>query len=114
MNTKIIINLQVEGMHSWPEAKTIMPQMSFLSSPHRHIFYIECQKSVNHWDRDIEIIDFKRKVISFLDSFYEEEINMLNFENYSCEKLGELILKEFDCDSVKVLEDNENGAIVTK
>ena len=30
----------------------------------------------------------------------------------SCESIAELIAKEFKCSMVKVLEDNENGAII--
>lgn len=114
MRKVINVKLTIEGMHNWPEASEVFPQMSFLSYPHRHLFYIEAEKSVEGWNRDIEIIDFKRKIYNYLLSFFDEELNMCNFNNYSCEKLAELILIEFDCDKVKVTEDDENGATVYK
>lgn len=113
MRTHIVVKLQVEGLHNWPEAKEVMPQMDFLSYPHRHLFYIEAVKEVGDWNREIEIIDFKRKIDRWLyETFYDYDKQILDFEYLSCEKLACFILKHFNCTQVSVLEDNENGAIV--
>ena len=60
--TNIIVKLQIEGLHNWPEARQILPEMGFLSDMHRHMFWISVQKKVTHDDRDIEIIQFKRQI----------------------------------------------------
>jgi hypothetical protein len=114
-NTKIIVRFQVEGLHCWPEAEALAPQVAFLSSPHRHIFHIEAKKTVTHDDRDIEIIMFKREMQDYLSrNFFNEEGNMCDFESRSCEMLANDLLEAFDLDECTVLEDNENGAVVTK
>jgi len=59
----IIVKLQVEGFHYWPEA---FEKVSYLKELHRHIFHIECHKNVSHADREIEIIEFKRSILMYL------------------------------------------------
>ena len=115
--TNIIVNLQLEGFHNWPQAKEIFPQMAFLSERHRHIFHFKLVKRVNHDDRDIEIIYFKREVIEYLLNKYGIKGDFINrqtceFENRSCEMLADELLNQFECEYVSVLEDNENGAEV--
>ncbi len=111
--TNIIVKLQVEGFHCWPDAKTVVPEMAFLSDRHRHIFHIECRKEVTHDDRDIEIILFKRSILQYLKSNYSDPKKVLTiceFGPKSCEMLASELLKEFNLDYCSVLEDNENGA----
>lgn len=62
---------------------------------------------MTHSDRDVEIILFKREVLRHLRSTFNGEFN-----NWSCEMLAEHLLNEYECCSVEVLEDNENGAKV--
>lgn len=110
MTTTIIVKLQYEAIHNWPGVAEAMPDKThihFLKYPHRHIFYITLEKVVLHDDRHIEIIDFKQKVLRHLESKFKG-----NFEHRSCEMIGQHLLTEFDCRSVEVLEDNENGAKV--
>lgn len=120
MTTNIIVNLQVEALHNWPDAKDIFPEVGFLSYPHRHIFHIQCKKKVNHDDRDIEIIMFKRNILEYLvekykDSYVESyHYHTLNFGSKSCEMLAKELLFKFDLEYCSVLEDNENGAEVIK
>jgi len=114
INTNIIVKLQIEGFHNWPDAKTIVPEMAFLSDRHRHIFHIECRKKVNHDDRDIEIIMFKRQVIQYLSKVYGSIIGGCEFGAKSCEQLAAELMMEFKLEYCSVLEDNENGAEVIK
>lgn len=110
MTTTIIVKLQYEALHNWPGVAEAMPEkkhIHFLQYPHRHIFHITLEKIVLHNDRDIEIIDFKQKVLKYLQETFQG-----NLENRSCEMLAEILLQHFDCISVEVLEDNENGAKV--
>ena len=103
----IIVKLQYEGVHRWIDCN--LDEVHYLTYPHRHIFFITIEKEVSHNDRDIEIILFKRKVYEYLTKKYNHK-----FGNRSCEDIAEDILNQFDCKSVEVLEDNENGAKIIK
>lgn len=114
MRTFIIVQLRIEGLHHWPDAASIEPDVAFLAHPHRHEFHIKLRKQVNHDDRDIEIIMFKREVEMYLmDNFYDENWNMCDFDTLSCEQIAYRLLMHFDCEEVEVLEDGENGAVVS-
>lgn len=115
MTTSIVITLQVEGLHNWPEARTAIPEMGFLSDLHRHIFHIKAVKKVNHNDRDVEIIMFKREVQDYFKrNFFNEDLQICNFGSRSCEMLAQDLMEAYDLDQCEVLEDNENGALVRK
>lgn len=109
--TNIIISFQVEGFHCWPDAPK---EVAFLRDNHRHMFWIEAEKEVKHDDRDIEIIMFKREIQAKLLFKYGGNNGELILGSKSCEMLAKEILEEFDCERVKVTEDNENGAVVYK
>ena len=109
MQTLIEVNLQHEALHSWPEAKDKLPDVAFLSNEHRHMFHITLQKKVEHNDRDVEIIMFKHEVANYLNTEH-----MGHFGRMSCEDIATELMTRFDCEMVKVLEDGENGALVTK
>lgn len=112
--TTIIVNLQIEALHCWPGAQHILPEVGFLSNPHRHIFHIECEKEVTHDDRDIEIIMFKKEIINYLYRVSAVSLGgILDFGAKSCEMIAKDLVENFDLASCKVLEDGENGARVT-
>ena len=113
MRKYIVVKLQVEGLHNWPEAREVLPEMGFLSDKHRHMFHIKMIKEVLHNDRDIEIIQFKRKVQNDLNLlFYDNAVGCIDFGRRSCEDLAELLIKNYDLTCAEVLEDGENGAII--
>lgn len=113
MKTYVIVRLQIEGLHNWPAAKEVFPEVGFLSDPHRHMFHIEAKKEVFHDDRDVEFIMFKRDLEKYLINRYHDGLLCLcNFENRSCEMIAKELLEQFNCKSVTVWEDLENGAIV--
>lgn len=113
MKTEIFVTLQVEGMHYWPGAAEYSPAVSFLASPHRHIFHITAYKIVKHNDRDVEFILWKRLILNHLrDTYGVPENDMLYFGRMSCEDIAVEICSQFKCSKVIVSEDNENGAIV--
>jgi len=115
MQTNIIVTLQVEGLHCWPDAKIFLPQVSYLSDLHRHIFYITLKKRVFHDDRDVEFINFKHLVLDYLKEKYFDEYTKCHlFEHLSCEMLANELLNEFNCLYCSVMEDNENGAEIIK
>ena len=110
----IKIKLQVEGLHNWPQAAEVFPDVGFLSYPHRHIFYITLTKQVTHNDRHIEIIRFKREILGYLKNKYSNGEQYLDFGRKSCEDIAEELLTQFNLNTVEVLEDDENGAILTR
>ena len=68
---KIWVTFQREGIHRYPAAATDPNlatgdeyDVSFLASPHRHIFHFRVWIDVFHNDRDIEFIQFKRWLLS--------------------------------------------------
>jgi hypothetical protein len=114
MTTNIIVKLQYEALHNWPGVVNVLPDkpwIHMLKDKHRHIFHITLEKQVTHSDRDVEIILFKQEVLRKLEVFFGRPGDL---GAMSCEMLAEQLLKEYDCNSVEVLEDNENGAKVYK
>jgi hypothetical protein len=110
--TSIIVTLNVEGIHRFENVEEYYENVDFLKYPHRHIFTIKAEKLVHHDNRDVEFILFKRLIHEFLLNWIPVKDNVLDFGNMSCEQIARLVLEEFDCISVEVWEDNENGARV--
>lgn len=115
----IWVTFQREGTHRYPAASTDptlatgdWDDVSFLANLHRHIFHFKVWIEVNHSDRDIEFIQFKR----WLEKLYANQI--LELEYRSCEmmaeELYEEIIKKYPKREVwiEVSEDGENGAFI--
>ena len=110
---KIRVKLNIEGLHRWKDCD--IEEVMYLKHLHRHLFYIRIEKQVSHNDRDIEIIKFKKSIIDYLNlKWYDDKYKCLMFDNMSCENIAENLYNKFLASSVEVLEDNENGAIITK
>ena len=108
---QIEVTFQKEGIHKYPAALTDpnLADVSFLGHPHRHIFHFRVRISVQHNDRDIEFIQFKR----WLESLYSNSTLELNYK--SCEMIAEeligVISERYNRSMVvTVFEDDENGA----
>lgn len=101
----IVVKLQIEGFHSWPEATG---NEAYLANLHRHVFHIVCMKAVAHNNREIEIIRFKREMEAWLRHTF-----VGNFGPRSCEDIAEVLLNRYELQSCTVLEDGENGAMIT-
>jgi hypothetical protein len=101
--TAIFSRTRFEGFHCWPSAPQ---EVAFLRQLHRHEFHVTAFKKVNHSEREIEFILYKRRV--------DEAIVALNSTNdttnWSCERWAEMIGHEVEADCVEVSEDGENGA----
>jgi hypothetical protein len=111
MKTNVIVTLAIEGLHNWPDAKKVFPEVGFLSDLHRHVFHITLKKQVFHDDRDIEFIMFKRDVESYLrETYYRDDYRCHMFGAKSCEMIAKELIEKFECVYVSVWEDNENGA----
>ena len=116
---KIWVKFQKEGIHCYPAAATD-PQLatgdeydvSFLGTPHRHIFHFRVWIDVFHNDRDIEFIQFKR----WLENLYKDSILALDYK--SCEMISDdlyiQIASRYPNRAVwiEVAEDGENGCLI--
>ena len=115
----IFVRFQKEGIHCYPAAATDPAlktgdeyDVSFLGTPHRHIFHFEVTIEVFHNDRDIEFIQFKR----WLENQYSQ--NILELDYKSCEMISddlyEVIATRYPDRNIiiNVSEDNENGAAI--
>lgn len=115
----IWVTFRKEGIHCYPAAATDpalktgdIYDVSFLGTPHRHIFHFKIYIEVFHDDRDIEFIQFKR----WLENCYNDGTLELNFK--SCEmiarELNATISARYPSREtwIDVSEDGENGAFL--
>lgn len=116
---KIWCTFRREGIHRYPAAATDPNlctageyDVSFLASPHRHIFHFRIWIDVFHNDRDIEFIQFKR----WLEGLYSKDILELDFK--SCEMIADDLYDQIAARYperavwIDVSEDGENGCII--
>lgn len=110
----IWVTFQKEGIHCYPAAaiEEKLQDVSFLASPHRHIFHFKVWIEVFHDDRDIEFIQFKR----WLETLYSQGTLELNYK--SCEMIARDLKEEITARYpsrelwISVSEDNENGCFI--
>ena len=115
----IEVRFQKEGIHCYPAAATDPKlktgdeyDVSFLANPHRHVFHFRVRISVQHDDREIEFIQFKR----WLESLYSGDVLKLNYK--SCEMIADDMLSQIigrhpgRSIEIEVSEDGENGGIL--
>lgn len=113
MKTYVIVRLQVDGLHNFPDAYHLFPEVAFLTDTHRHIFHFEAKVEVFHDNRDKEFIMLKRDILNYLSEHYYNEVTRTHeFGSRSCEMLAKEVLTVFNCSSVTVWEDLESGATV--
>jgi len=115
----IWVTFRKEGIHKYPAALTD-PRLktgdeydvSFLGYPHRHIFHFRVWISVEHSDRAIEFIQFKR----WLENLYNQDTLQLDYK--SCEMMAEDLYAQISAKYpgrevwIEVSEDNENGCFI--
>jgi hypothetical protein len=115
----IWVTFRKEGIHMYPAAATDPKlktgdeyDVSFLGTPHRHIFHFKVYIEVFHDDRDIEFIQFKR----WLEKLYNTNTLELNYK--SCEMISEDLHAEITARYpnreiwIEVSEDGENGSFI--
>ena len=116
---RIWVTFQKEGIHCYPAASTDPSlatgdeyDVSFLGTPHRHIFHFRVWIDVVHNDRDIEFIQFKR----WLQKLYESGTLQLDYK--SCEMMSDDLYLQIAARYpdravwIEVAEDGENGALI--
>lgn len=116
---QIWVTFRKEGIHRYPAAATD-PQLctageydvSFLASPHRHVFWFKVWIDVWHSNRDLEFIQFKR----WLESLYSKDILQLDFKSVEmlADDLYVQIAERYPERAVwiEISEDGENGCLV--
>ena len=118
---KIWITFKKEGIHKYPAAATDPNlctageyDVSFLASPHRHIFHFRVSIDVFHNDRDIEFIQFKR----WCESLYSGSSSVLELDWKSCEMIADDLYTQIAARYperavwIEIAEDGENGCLV--
>ena len=113
---KIWVTFQKEGIHCYPAAATDPAlatgdeyDVSFLGTPHRHIFHFKVRIEVFHNDRDIEFIQFKR----WMERLYAQDV--IQLDHKSCEMIADDLNQEITTKypgrfvEIDVAEDGENG-----
>lgn len=118
---KIWVTFRREGIHCYPAAATDPKlntageyDVSFLASPHRHIFHFRVWIDVWHNDRDIEFIQFKR----WLESLYNGQNTVLELDWKSCEMIADDLYTQIAARYperavwIEVAEDGENGCLI--
>ena len=118
---KIWVTFRREGIHCYPAAATDPKlntageyDVSFLASPHRHIFHFRVWIDVWHNDRDIEFIQFKR----WLESLYSGNGSVLALDWKSCEMIADDLYTQIAARYpnravwIEVAEDGENGCLI--
>jgi len=119
-DSKIWITFRREGIHCYPAAATDPAlatgdeyDVSFLGTPHRHIFHFKVGIQVFHDDRDIEFIQFKR----WLENLYSGKESVLQLNYKSCEMISDDLFTQIAARYngreifIEVSEDGENGSI---
>ena len=123
---QIWVTFRKEGIHRYPAAGTDpalctagVYDVSFLASPHRHIFHFRVSIDVFHNDRDIEFIQFKR----WLENLYTgtgpyNENQVLELDWKSCEMIADDLYLQIAgrypgrAITIDVSEDGENGCLI--
>ena len=118
---QIWVTFQKEGIHCYPAAATDPLlntgdeyDVSFLASPHRHIFHFRVSIDVFHNDRDIEFIQFKRWLIAL----YSGQDSVLELNYKSCEMIADDLYVQIAARypnravTIEVSEDGENGCSI--
>ncbi len=102
----IVVKTDFPALHFY---KDFNGKNTYLKHPHRHRFFIRLEKEVSSTkDREIEFIEFKEKIESYIQCYYWGQ----DLGAMSCEKIAHDLLKKFKASSVEVLEDNENGIVL--
>jgi len=99
----IEIRLRMPGFHCWPTAPS---PVEFLSARHRHTFHIRVRIEVEHSDRNVEFILFRKEVEDFVWVRFgrDKDVNAVTFGNLSCEHIAEIISNEMDIRGFEVRE----------
>jgi hypothetical protein len=122
---QIWVTFRKEGIHRYPAAATDPAlctageyDVSFLASPHRHIFHFRVSIDVFHNDRDIEFIQFKRWLENLYSANNNNQGSILELDWKSCEMIADDLYLQIAgrypgrAVTIEVSEDGENGCSI--
>jgi hypothetical protein len=122
---KIWVTFRKEGIHCYPAAATDPMlntageyDVSFLASPHRHMFHFRVWIDVFHNDRDIEFIQFKRWLENLYSATNNNQGSILELDWKSCEMIADDLYIQIAgrypdrAVWIEVAEDGENGCLI--
>jgi hypothetical protein len=104
MTKMVWVSTRFVGFHRWKDAPN---QVIYLRDWHRHEFHVQVGVAVQGSDREVEFLQLKDAVKSFVRGNYEGK-----YFEWSCEQLAERLMTAFGACFVEVSEDGENGATV--
>jgi hypothetical protein len=123
---QIWVTFRKEGIHRYPAAATDPAlctageyDVSFLASPHRHIFHFRVSIDVFHNDRDIEFIQFKRWLENLYSANNNNQGSILELDWKSCEMIADDLYIQIAgrypgrAVVIEVSEDGENGCCIS-
>ena len=108
-SSRIWVTFRRKGIHQY---STAPEDVSYLQSPHRHLFHFKVTISVTHDDREIEFHQF----LNWLEALYD--FGTLQLDNKSCEMIARDLIASITAKypgrvgEVEVAEDGECGAVV--
>ena len=119
INRWVEITFQREVIHQFEGAASSKQlatggndDVSFLANLHRHTVWFVVRVNVNHADREIEFFQLKR----FCQSVFPGDTHNVGTASMEqlAERLLEALIEQYPSRQweVRVMEDNENGAIV--
>jgi hypothetical protein len=120
MRATVIVTTRFEATHCWKDAPE---EVSFLRSPHRHMFHVKASYKVEDPTivrREVEFFTAKKELDAAIRSLTSVGCGSdpPHLSEMSCENIAVTLHKTMACFcahvpfSIEVWEDGENGALV--
>lgn len=112
IKTFIKVRTEFEGFHCYPHAGEIDNRITFLESPHRHMFKVDVKISVTHLDRELEFFLCKWALTDFIKS---GDQNSKSCEMIAVDILENHLIPKYGSDreyTITVSEDGESDGII--
>ncbi len=116
MKSVVGINIKVEGIHNFPQVEEVFgKEVNYLQYDHRHLFGIQAEFEVEDLDREVEFIMMSHEVKRYLtENYWSTAHQCCYFGAMSCEMIAKELMDRFSFSMVRVDEDGENYAKLTR
>jgi hypothetical protein len=111
----VSVRTSFRGIHHWPGCPH--EDISFLRSPHRHVFHVTVSVEVAGDDREVEFFQLQREIDAILGQAFDTADGVLVLDARSCEMIADEIhtrmVEGYPVQEIRisVSEDNENEAM---